>query len=197
MSFDPQSIAQLSMAASAASSAVSARGAVDTGQANADAATYQAAVARNNSTVAQSNAQYALSAGRQSEYAQRQKTAQMIGMQRAQMAANGIDIGSGTPANIQADTASVGEMDALTIRNNAARQAYGYQVQAADFDANAMLLDRTAANAKKAGNMGAFSSIVGGASSVADKWLKWKQPSGANVPVASSADYASNNWVGD
>lgn len=177
MSFDADSLQMVSMVTSGVGALVGAVGATQTGQANYQAATYQSAVAQNNQTIAEQNARYALEAGRSQESAQREKTAQMIGMQRAQMAANGIDIGSGSALNVQASTAATGELDALTIRNNAARAAYNYNVQAGDFAANAKLADMTAANATKTGGINAVSSIVGDAGSVADKWLKWKMPS--------------------
>ena len=146
MSFDAGSLQAFATVASAASTVTGAFGAYSTGQANAGAASYQAAVARNNAAVAEQNAQYALQSGRIEEQTRRQKTAGIIGEQRAKMAASGIDIGSGTPLNLQESTAQVGELDALTIRNNAMRKAYGYRVQASDFDANAGLLDMQASN---------------------------------------------------
>ena len=167
----------LSSAASLVGAVTGARGAIDAGGANADAATYQAAVARNNKIISDQNATYALQAGKASESNQRQKTAQTIGAQRAAMAANGIDIGSGSPLNLQADTAMIGELDALTIRNNALRNAINFSRQASDFGANASLLDRRAESSRNAGNLNAISSIVGGASSVSDKWAtRWRKP---------------------
>ncbi len=182
MSFDASTLQMISTGTSAVGGIVGAVGALNSGSANSDSAMYQAAVARNNSTVAEQNAQYALEAGKRQESAQRQKTAQMIGAQRANMAANGIDIGSGSALNLQADSRLVGEMDALTIRNNAERQAYNYRVQAGDFTANSGLLTQQASNARRAGNTNAFTSIVGGASSVADKWLKWRNPTSSSLP---------------
>ena len=192
MGFDLSTLQSLSTIAGGVGAVTGAIGSYNSGAANADAAMYQAAVARNNQTVAMQNAKYALDAGRVQEQAQRQKTAQMIGAQRAAMAANGIDISSGTPARIQESTGIVGELDALTIRNNAARQAYNYQVQAGDFEANAGMLDRTASNARTAGSIGAISSIVGGASGVADKWLKWKTPS--TTSTYNAGGYSGSQW---
>lgn len=183
MSFDASSLQTFAMASSAAASLTGAVGSLTTGNANGQAAQYQAAVARNNEVVAKQNSDFALSAGRRQEEAQRLKTAQVIGMQRAQLAHSGIDIGSGSALRLQEDTARVGELDALTIRNNAARAAYGYEVQASDFGANAGMLDRTAKNARTAGAIGAFTSIVGGAGSVSDKWLRWKQPASASTDM--------------
>ncbi len=146
MSFDAGSLQTFAMAASAAGSATSAIGSLTTGNANAQAAQYQAAVARNNQIVADQNAAYAEKSGQSQEAVSRQRTASTIGAQRAQMAANGIDIGSGSALNLQTGTAKIGELDALTIRNNAARAAYGYRVQGSDFGANANLLDMQASN---------------------------------------------------
>lgn len=52
-----------------------------------------------------------------------------IGAQRAALAANGVDVNSGTAADLQADEAALGALDAQTIRNNAAREAWGYRAQ--------------------------------------------------------------------
>lgn len=58
------------------------------------------------------------------------ETRRVIGSQRATMAAGGIDIGFGTAADLQAATAAMGELDAATIKNNAAREAWGYRATA-------------------------------------------------------------------
>lgn len=165
-------VATLSMAAQAAGTVMSAVGAYNTGKANAAAARYQAGVARNNQIIAEQNAKFAEDKGNVEEQAQRQKTAQMIGAERALAGGAGVDVNTGSPLRLQSDTAMMGEMDALTIRNNAARAAWGYRAQGADFGAQAGMFGAQAENATRAGNLAAFSSIVGGASSVADKWAK-------------------------
>lgn len=58
---------------------------------------------------------------------------QVMGAQRAALASQGVDVNSGSAAEAQASTAYLGELDAVTIRNNAAREAWGYQVQAGDY----------------------------------------------------------------
>jgi len=87
---------------------------------------------------------------------QRIKTQQDIGTQRTAQAANGGEINTDTNAMIQQDTAQFGELDALTIANNAAREAYGYEVQADQAVRNAKTLKK---NAKTA----VLSSVIGGA----------------------------------
>jgi hypothetical protein len=63
--------------------------------------------------------------------AQRQglATRQAIGSSRAALAAQGVDVSSGSAADVQASESAVGALDELTIRNNAAREAWGYKVQ--------------------------------------------------------------------
>lgn len=56
----------------------------------------------------------------------------LIGAQRAQLAASGVDVNSGSALDVQADTAGMGAMDALTAKNNAWREAWGYKAQALD-----------------------------------------------------------------
>src|SRR5262245_43189203 len=47
------------------------------------------------------------------------KTRQLIGEQRASAAAQGVDVNSGTPLNLQTDAAGMSALDQATIRNNA------------------------------------------------------------------------------
>jgi len=53
-----------------------------------------------------------------------------IGGQRAALAAQGIDVNTGSAAASQEDIAAAGAEDMMTIRNNAWREAWGYRVQA-------------------------------------------------------------------
>jgi len=98
---------------------------------------YQAAIARNNAQIADYQATIALEVGQRQEQAQRYKTAAMAGDQRAALAANGVAMGEGSAAEIQASTAYMGEIDALTIRDNAARQAWALREQGRGYTADA------------------------------------------------------------
>ena len=68
------------------------------------------------------------------------------GAQRAAMAAQGIDVNSGSALDIQDETAAMGELDALTAKNNAWREAWGYKVQALDYGAKGQLMAEAARN---------------------------------------------------
>ncbi len=85
----------------------------------------------------------------------RVQTRNLIGTQRAAQAANGGLVNEGTNAIIQQDTAQLGELDALTIANNAAREAYGYQVEASG-------ATTTASTLKSNARRGATTSLLGG-----------------------------------
>lgn len=103
------------------------------------------------------------------EDAQRHRTATkgLIGSQRASLAAQGIEIDSGSALEIQQDTRALGELDALTIQNNARRQAWGFKVQAQDLRFQgrmAKLGARTQARSTLiAGGMGAARDAAQGA----------------------------------
>ena len=82
-------------------------------------------------------------------------TKQLIGAQRSAIAGNGIDVNSGSAAIMQDDAAQFGELDALTISNNAAREAYGYRVGASNDQMSAK-------NVKSNAKSNAMGSILGG-----------------------------------
>lgn len=157
-----------------ASTVVSAYGAYEQGQAGKRAGEYQAQVAKNNQLIAQQYAQREEQKGIVEEQAKRQQTAQQEGAIQAIAAGNGLDVSSGSPWRLQIDTAQLGELDASTIRNNAALAAYGYRVKGMNFGAEADLASARATESSRAGALGAFSSIIGGSAGVADKWAKYK-----------------------
>lgn len=92
---------------------------------------YQSDIAKYNADVADNSAKDAINQGNAQASQQRQRARQLAGTQAATMAANGVDLGGGTATDIFADTAGMGELDALTTVNNAQRQAYGLEAQAA------------------------------------------------------------------
>jgi hypothetical protein len=59
----------------------------------------------------------------------------LAGSQRAAYAAQGLDASVGSPAQVIANDRQLSELDALTIRNNALREAWGYRTEAASYRA--------------------------------------------------------------
>lgn len=167
-------------------------GAIGQGQkAAADAAqmNYQAQVARNNQMVAEWNAQRALQQGDVAAEQKSLQAAQLRGAQRAALAAQGGDVNSGSPLDIQGDTARAGEFDRQTIRSNAAQQAYNYRLQGAGYGAQAGLYNMGAANTMASLPFGIGSSLLGGAGSIADKWPRYKDLFNAGAGAGSYLDY--------
>ncbi|EMH0136871.1 hypothetical protein ACEOS9_000119 [Klebsiella pneumoniae] len=98
---------------------------------------YTAAVAQQNADVATAQANDAINRGNAEADQRRRETRQRQGTQAAIMGATGADLSTGTSLDIFGDTAQFGTLDALTTVNNAQREAYGYQVQSVNYDAEA------------------------------------------------------------
>lgn len=68
----------------------------------------------------------------------------LLGAQRARLAAQGLDVSADSALDVQAETAQLGALDTLTLRNNAFREAWGYQTQALDYQDRAKMARLTA-----------------------------------------------------
>lgn len=145
-------------------------GAARQSEATKNAYEYQAAVNRNNAQVAEWQAQDALQRGAKAEQAQRLKVAQLKSSQRAGFAARGVALDEGSPLAILQDTDYFGELDALTIRDNAAREAWGHRTQGANYTSDASMLSGRAGAENPGG--AAFNTLLTGAGAVADSWYR-------------------------
>lgn len=112
-----------------------------------------AAVANANAESAQAQAQDSINRGNAAADEVRRRNRQTMGTQLATAAATGADLNSGSVVDIFGDTAQFGELDALTTVNNAQREAYGLELQANNYKAQASA-DR------RQGNVGAFSTLL-------------------------------------
>lgn len=86
-----------------------------------------------NARIADIQADDAIKRGESEAKAHRRRVRLQIGEQRAGLAAQGLDLESGSALDIQKDTAGFGAEDEVTIKNNAFREAWGYKVQANDY----------------------------------------------------------------
>lgn len=89
-----------------------------------------------------------------------------IGTQRAGIASGNIDVSYGSAVDVQADAARLGELDALTIRTNARREAWGYQVTAYDYRKGAEITRKEGVNLQKAGKSQGNAAYISGAANV-------------------------------
>ncbi len=88
-----------------------------------------AATGETNRRLGEAQANDALLRGSIEEQRYRREVAQVVGAQKAVFGQRNVAV-SGTALDLLSDTAQVGEEDALTIRNNAAREAWGLRHQA-------------------------------------------------------------------
>jgi len=154
-----------------ASTAVAGYGQIQAGKAASAQAKYQAQVAQNNQTIAQQNSEAALDKGRADAEDKRRETAQRAGLQRAQLAAQGFDVSEGTSIDILADTAELGELDVLRIESDAQQRSRNFLIQGDNFQAESDLQLLSGKNAKKAGQIGAFSTLLGGAGKAGQSYI--------------------------
>lgn len=114
---------------------------------------YASQVAEANADIATAQANDAINRGNAEAEQRRRETRQRLGTQAATMGATGADLSTGNALDIFGDTAQFGALDSLTTVNNARREAYGYQVQAANYKAEA-------SSARKQGNVGAATTLL-------------------------------------
>jgi len=160
--------------------ALSAVSSIAGSQAQKQQAKYQAQVAKNNQRVALMNAGYANRAGAQKEQSEAWKVRGMIGQQMAGQAASGLDVNSGSPAQVRDSTAALGNISFGNIRDNTAREEYGYRAQATQFGNEAALAKASAPTT--------FSTILGAATAAGSKLggLKWPSSTGTLGPENSA-----------
>lgn len=153
----------LSVALTIGSTLLGAAGAMQQGQAAQAASTYNAQVMDMNAVMSERRAKDAVERGAIEEQRKRQEVAKIKGAQTAAMAANGVDLTFGSPLDTLVDTAVMGELDALTIRTNTAREAYDYRVDAVNKRSGASLERMKGDSAATAGYLGAAGTVLTGA----------------------------------
>lgn len=168
---DPASLATMSLAASGTSGGISALGSIMGGQSQASMFQYQSGIAAMNAEIAKQNADYAVAAGEVSAQESGMRTRAQIGQTIATQGAGNLAVGQGSNARVVNSELALGQEDQALIRSNAAKQAYGYEVTAAQDTAQSQLDTQAASNAKTAGIISGIGSLLGTAGSVSSKWL--------------------------
>lgn len=153
-----------------AAAGVAAVGAVEGGIASKNAADYQSQVASNNATIAQQNATYAMESGEAQAANQSRKGAAQVGKMKTSIAANGVDVNSGSAVDVVAGQRETNQLDTETVLNNSELQAYGYRTQSTNFDAQSKLDTMQGDQAEEAGYLKAGGDILSAASGVGGKY---------------------------
>lgn len=161
----PAVAAWVSVATAVASTAVSVYSNVQQGKRADELAEYNAKLAEN-------EAQDARNLATEKENTHRTKVAQLLSKQRATLGASNVDINSGSALQLQQDTTTLGEVDALRIRATGDKTVESYESQAE--------LNRLQGEtAETQSYLNATGSFLSGASKVVDIGVsdKWKTSS--------------------
>jgi len=102
-------------------------------------ANYESSVASNNKVIAERAADDSIKRGAVEEDRKRQDIELLKGKQIAGFAGSGTDLSSESVYDVIGETAALGELDALTIRSNYARESYEKRVMAMNYGAQALL----------------------------------------------------------
>ncbi len=110
--------------------AVRAAGDLYGGYASFQAGLANEQISNQNADLLDLQAQDAITRGYEAEARLRRQVAGLIGQQRAGYGNQGVDVNTGSAATVQADTRAQGEQDAMTLRNNAALEAWALRNRA-------------------------------------------------------------------
>lgn len=180
-------LAYAGLALSAAGTAAGVAGQIKSASAAKASADYQAQVASGNQQIALQNASAASKSGEAQAAIQEQKTRAQVGAIEASQGSSGVDINSPTASAVRTSAGELGDLDAQTIRSNAARTAYGYQTQATNFGNVSSSDTATGENAESAGYIGAGTGLLSGVGSASTNYASvMGKASGLNTGYTDS-----------
>lgn len=155
-------------------------------------AEYQERVAEVNARNQENEATKIRNQGVEEENRQRRMTAELLGRQRAQLGASGVVMDSGSALQLQDDTVSLGEEDALRIRGNYADQAESLETGAGYTRYEGQL---QASETRNAGDAAFTAGLIGAASTALPVASKWYDSRSAAMTAAKtpSANFGNFN----
>lgn len=199
---DPATMVMASMGANILGGVTKAVGSILGGESKSSMYKYQAGMARANAEIARRNAEYSRTVG--------EREAQRVGMKSRFEAGNiisaqsgrGLVVGEGSAGRVVQSQGDIGRHDQSTVRANAMRRAYGYDVEAANKEAEANMYGKSAQRSKLASYIEAGGSILGSAASVSSKWMEASQlgvfggGSGGDIRYGPSPDFPYASYEG-
>lgn len=196
---DPVSLtlAAVGVGATVAGGLTTAAGQKYAGDAKANMLTYQAGVSKINQQIQLQNADYARKVGEVDAQRSGMRTADIVSKTRAAQGASNLDVNSGSSTDIQTSEKAIGQQDQRVIRANAARQAYGFDVEALNAETSSKLQMMGADTSRTSGNIAATGTLISTAGSVASKWYGASSAFGSgnsgNAFMPSQA-FMNNEW---
>lgn len=149
------------------STVLSAGGKIYEGMAKSSMYSYQSGVAEVNRRIALENAKYSREVGEVKAEVSGMKTRAQIGETTAKQGASGFNITGGSASDVREAEHTLGAFEQASIRADAAKAAYGHEVEAINFEAERNMY-------KTASKTTRIASFIGAASTVSDKWLQYK-----------------------
>lgn len=140
----------------------------------------QAALADVNARISELGAEQELIKGQQQVGQLTMQAGRVKSAQRVALSANGVDLGEGNAAEIQASTDIMKEIDKNTVEANAVRSAWGYRTQGMNYQ-NEATVKRGSAGGLSPG-MSAFGSLLGSSGQVATSWYTMNKAGAFNTP---------------
>lgn len=171
----PAWVAYAGLGASLLGGGIAAYGAIKQGEAQADAAEYNAKVQEQNAQLAKRNAEIAGQSGEANAAIEQQKTRALVGEIRSNQAASGINVDTGSAVDVRSSAAELGQLNALSVRTQAVREAYGYTQQAASAESESKLNKYEAGEDRTAGWLTGAGTALGTLSSTGTKYYEWKK----------------------
>lgn len=170
--------------AAVAAAAVTAGGQLYAGKAAQQQGRYEDAIAQQNAAAQRDAAADASHRGDIAQLQHYRKVSQMIGAQRAALAANGVDLDFGSALGITTDTAKIGAEDSATIAENTRREQMGFDINAANYTMQGRAARAKGNAAMVGGVFGAAGTLLGAAKQVGQAYA----PGGANYAPKPKAN---------
>ncbi len=163
------------LAATLFGGAKQAQGAAQMGTAQQGMYEYQAGLADINAKIAKQNAGYARSLGEAQAAKYGMDASQRQGEIVAALGSSGLVMKSGSNKSVSDSNRLLTGIDLNTIRANAAKTAYDYDVSSVAAQDQSELYHMAGRNAKAGADINVQASLIGTAGSVASKWLQGSQ----------------------
>lgn len=187
-------LAGISLGVSAIGAGVSAYGSYKQQSAANQAYEYNAQMSERNSQVAKIQADQTRAQGETAARNKAREVSLLQGSQRAGYAGGGILVDSDTAYDIGEETAVTGALDSLTLKQNARKQAWAYDVQAQNYSTDAAF-----SRSKKVNPwLSAGTSLLTSSSNMLSTYAlsKQKTSTGTNSGTNWGNSYSVSNWAG-
>lgn len=127
------------------------------------------------------------------------RVSQMLGEQRAEGAALGLDVNFGSMADLQEDTMMIGYEDSAILNQNFDKEVKGYEINAANYTMQGRAARQRGKGALIGGLLSAGGTILGGASQIGQYRAGMGSASGATASFGSTGGAygtRSGSWTG-